>query len=291
MTGPALREAGESLAAPLPPLLAEAEHLAATVILGDHGRRRAGMGDEFWQYRHASPGDSTRRIDWRRSAREENTQFVRETEWQAAQTVDIWVDGAQSMAYASASTLVQKGQRARVLAMAVAILLIRGGERVGLSAAQIPARSGDLQITRLADALVAHDVPQDYGAPDTRAVPSRARAIFISDFLGDIAPVRKAITAAADRGIRGAILQVLDPTEESFPFDGRTLFQSMSGAMEFETQKAGSLKDRYQARLAARKAELADLALTTGWQFSTHHTDSSAMTALLWAYQALERRV
>ena len=44
-----LRDRAEGLTGHLPPLLASAEHLAATVLLGEHGRRRSGMGDEFWQ--------------------------------------------------------------------------------------------------------------------------------------------------------------------------------------------------------------------------------------------------
>ncbi|MEO1197165.1 MAG: DUF58 domain-containing protein, partial [Pseudomonadota bacterium] len=102
MSQPAeLRQKAEGLAGPFPPLLAAAEHLAASVLLGDHGRRRSGMGDEFWQYRASQPGDERRLIDWRRSARSD-TEFVREKEWQAAQSVMIWVDPAQSMAFSSA---------------------------------------------------------------------------------------------------------------------------------------------------------------------------------------------
>jgi len=116
-----------------------------------------------------------------------------------------------------------------------------------------------------------------------------SRAFYNSDFLSYIAPVTKALTRAADRGVRGALLQVLDPQEEAFPFDGRTIFQSMTGAVQHETLKAGDLRDRYLDRLAARKDALSTLARTTGWQFHTHHTDGPATAALLWLYQALER--
>ena len=58
-----LRSASETLAAAFPPLLAEAEHLATTVMIGDHGRRRAGVGDTFWQYRPAQNHDDMRSID------------------------------------------------------------------------------------------------------------------------------------------------------------------------------------------------------------------------------------
>ncbi len=126
-----LRTRAEDLAGPLPPLLAAAEHLASTVMLGEHGRRRPGLGDEFWQYRPAMPGDEARMVDWRRSARSD-THFVREKEWQAAQSIVIWSDRAQSMRFASSDALPTKSLAARVLALAAAVLLIRGGERVGL---------------------------------------------------------------------------------------------------------------------------------------------------------------
>lgn len=290
MTAPAtLRQDAEELAGPLPDLLAEAEHLAQAVMLGQHGRRRAGMGDEFWQYRPASMGDAARQIDWRRSAKSD-AHFVREKEWQAAQSVLLWVDDARSMAYSSNDKIVSKGDRAKLLAMAISILLVRGGERVALAALGTPPRSSQLQLLRISQALSQDNNEQDYGAPVIRVMPPHSRAVFISDFFGDIALVKQQLTRAADNGVKGILYQVLDPLEEAFPFDGRTIFESMSGAIKHETLKAGDLKDRYLDRLNARRAELKDLARVTGWQFAYHHTDQSAQAALLFLYQALERR-
>ena len=288
-----LRSGAEILAAPLPPLLAEAEHLAATVILGDHGRRRAGMGDTFWQYRPAMAGDPARSIDWRRSARSDAT-FVQDKEWQIAQSVVVWVDPSASLRFASDKALPTKAARARLLALACAILLIRGGERVGLTGHGIAGHSlppgrGQVQIARLAAQLL-HDDTGEYAAPDTEGLPPQARALFLSDFLGDIAPVESALARAADRGIRGALVQILDPQEEAFPFDGRTIFESIAGTLRHETLKAGDLRDRYLARLAERKDRLAQLARASGWHAHVHHTAAPAPAALLWLYGALERR-
>ncbi|MEV8465867.1 DUF58 domain-containing protein [Fluviibacterium sp. DFM31] len=284
-----LRRDGEALAAPLPPLLANAEHLASTMLLGDHGRRRAGMGEEFWQYRPAMANDEARLIDWRRSARSDML-YVREKEWQAAQSVVLWVDGSQSMEFTS-GTHPPKGDRARMLAMAIAILLLRGGERVGLTGQAVPPRRGDIQLLRIADGLLgAPDAREDFGAPDVRGILPKSRALFISDFMGPLVEVEAALTEAADLGVRGALLQVLDPAEEAFPYDGRTVFESMGGGLRHETLEAGGLRDRYLDRMAERKARLAELARITGWQMLTHHTGDSAQTALLWLYGALERR-
>lgn len=284
-----LRSAAEQLAGPMPSLLAEADHLASTVLLGEHGRRRAGLGDAFWQYRPAQPGDEARRIDWRRSARSDQ-QFVQDKEWQIAQSVMLWVDQAAAMRFTSSDALQTKAERARVLALATAILMLRGGERVGLTGFDLPPRAGEPQIMRLAAAF-SEEEAQEYGAPEARGMAPHSRALFISDFLGDPAPVEAALTKAADRGVKGALLMVLDPQEEAFPFNGRTIFESMGGGLRHETLRADDLKDRYLDRLAARKDAMTALARSTGWQFHCHHTDTPAQAALLWLYAALGRQV
>ena len=282
----ALRQRSEEEAAKLPALLARAEHLAGTVLLGEHGRRRSGLGDDFWQYRPMQQGDALRDIDWRRSARSD-TQFVREREWQIAQSVILWVDQAASMRFASDANLPTKADRARTLALASAILLIRGGERVGLTGFDLPPRRGQAQITRLAH-MLSVDHGDDYSEPEARGMIPQSRAIFFSDFLGDPEPVEAALTKAADRGVHGALVQILDPSEESFPFDGRTIFQSVGGGIVHETLKAGDLRTRYLDRLAERKDRLDRLSRLTGWQYLCHHTSESAQSALLWIYRAMD---
>lgn len=287
MTNPlALREKAEGQAARLPALLARAEQLAGAVLLGDHGRRRAGMGDDFWQYRPAQVGDSLRMIDHRRSAMGD-VQFVREREWQIAQSVMLWVDQGASMRFTSHDDVPTKAERARVLALAIAILLVRGGERVGLTGTRLPPRRGNMQIMRLAQ-VFSEDADEDYAPPEHRAMIPHARAVFISDFMGDIDAVRTALTKAADRGVRGVLLHVLDPAEEAFPFRGRTLFESMGGTLEHETLKASDLKARYLDRLTSRKRELQQLCSVAGWQYGLHHTETSAQSGLLWLWGALD---
>jgi uncharacterized protein (DUF58 family) len=283
-----LRLTSETLAAAFPPLLAEAEHLATTVMIGDHGRRRAGVGDTFWQYRPAQNHDEMRSIDWRRSARSD-AQFIQDKEWQIAQSILMWVDQSASMSFTSLNDGTTKGSRARTLALASAILLLRGGERVGLTGNVLPPRRGEAQVAQMA-ALLSQDHTDDFGTPDATGMLSHSRALFVSDFMGDLTGIETAMAKAADRDVRGALVQILDPSEEAFPFDGRTIFESMSGTMLHETLKARDLRDRYLDRLAQRKDHLASLARAAGWQYSTHHTDTPAASALLWIYTALERR-
>mgnify|MGYP005990417811 CR=1 FL=1 len=283
-----LRARAQREAGTLPALLAQATDLASTVLLGDHGRRRAGMGDSFWQYRAAQPTDGLRAIDWRRSARGDDT-FVQDKEWQIAQSVLMWVDTSAAMQFRSADSLPAKADRARLLALATAILLNKGGERIGLTAPALAPSRGTAQIEKLAAALCT-DTNTDYGTPDSTPPLAHARALYISDFLGDIAPIEAALTKAADRGVQGVLLQILDPQEETFPFHGRTVFQSMSGTKTHETLKADGLRSRYLHRLADRKDRLTTLARQTGWQFKTHHSDQSAISALLWLHQTIGGR-
>nr|WP_175582222.1 DUF58 domain-containing protein [Phaeobacter sp. HF9A] len=272
----------------LPPLLVQAQQLAGAVLLGEHGRRRSGVGDDFWQYRPVQQGDSARMIDHRRSARGD-MQFVREREWQIAQTVHLWVDQGQSMRFASDKNLPQKIDRARLLGLAMAVLMVRGGERIGLTGGLLPPRRGNMQILRLAEHLTTRE-DATYAPPEHRALIPQARALFISDFLGPFEELEIALSKAADRGVRGVLLQVLDPSEELFPFAGRTRFEGPGADLSHETLKASALRDRYLERLAERRDALSALCRAAGWSFGIHHSGDSAQSGLLWLYHALERR-
>lgn len=283
----ALQFDAEGLAARAPALLAQAQDLAQSVIIGSHGRRRPGAGEDFWQYRQAQSGDPARLIDWRRSARSD-TSFVQDKEWQIAQTMHLWVDPAASMHFASAG-MPTKAQRARVLGLALMIGLARGGERTGLTGPALPPRRGMGHLSAMAEMLAHAPETGDFGTPDLTGIAPRAGAVFISDFLGDLDATEAALSTAVARGVKGALLQVLDPSEEAFPYAGRTIFESMQGALRHETLDAGGLRGAYLARLAERKARLSELALKAGWQFSTHVTERPAAPALLWLHGALGR--
>src|SRR6478672_3769673 len=111
------------LADAMPRLVLEARRVAATVIHGLHGRRRAGPGENFWQYRRFMSGEPASQVDWRRSARDDFL-YVREREWEASHTVWIWADRSPSMAFASALATENKLDRALVIAFALAEVLV-----------------------------------------------------------------------------------------------------------------------------------------------------------------------
>lgn len=284
----ALAPAAEAAAARLPPLVVAAERVAATVMQGVHGRRRSGMGDAFWQFRPYSPGDAASRLDWRQSAKSDRL-FVRETEAEAAQTVLLWRDASASMQWRSARDLPEKAERASLLLLALASLLLRGGERARLlprgGAAPGRAFMGRHALPGLA-AELAREAAAALPMPGP-ALPRHARAALFSDFLQPLPEVEAMLAGFAARGLRGQLVQVLDPAEETLPYHGRVSFEGLEGEAPLVLPRVEAARPLYAERLAAHRAGLATLARAAGWGFLTHRTDQPPQPALLALWQAL----
>ena len=281
-----LRAQAQAASAHLPGLILSAERLAAMVAPGAHGLRRAGSGEDFWQYRPASDGDTAASIDWRRSARSD-TQFVRDREVQTAQTVALWVSGGQGMNYTGDKARHSKGERAQLLALALGMVLLRGGERVGLLGR--PAKSGRAQVARLAEELAGLSESQsDDDAPSPENLRPNQRLIVLSDFLTDPEWVDQLLARATAMSVKGVLMQVLDPDEGSVPWSGAGRFRSVSGAVRHDSRDAAGLRAAYLARLAERRDWLRSRADGAGWHFGTHTTDHAPAHALNWLFQVLE---
>ena len=274
-TQPVLR--AEALGATLPPLLVAAERVAATVAQGVHGRRRVGQGDSFWQFRPYQTGDAPGRIDWRQSAKSART-YVRETEWEAAQTVHLWRDGSASMHWRSSAAMPEKVERAELLLLALASLLQRGGERVRL----LGQRTGG-SLHAMAAALGGGTE----GAPPNVSLPAHGRVVLFGDFLQPLDDVRATISRLSAIPVRGHVLQVLDPAEALLPYAGRVKFRGVEADGEMLVPQVEGVREAYAEALAAQQAGMAALCRAAGWGFATHRTDAPPASALLALYIAL----
>ncbi|MFQ3622327.1 MAG: DUF58 domain-containing protein, partial [Acetobacteraceae bacterium] len=261
MIGPKTASAGaarraEQLAARLPPLLVAAERVAATVAQGVHGRRRVGQGDSFWQFRPFLPGDAVQRIDWRQSAKSDRT-FVRETEWEAAQSIWLWRDASVGMRWRSDARLPEKAERAELLTLALASLLLRGGERVALLGLGMRPVSGRAMIELFAEALCRRgDAGSVAGLPPSSSLPAHGRVVLIGDFLSPLADVQAVVARLAQIPVVGHLLQVLDPAEEALPFRGRVRFEGLAREGAALIGKVEGIRGDYQARLAGHREGL-----------------------------------
>jgi uncharacterized protein (DUF58 family) len=276
-----LEHDAHGLADRLPDLLLDAERIAANVSHGIHGRRRAGPGETFWQFRTYGSNDGAQMIDWRRSASSDQL-YVREREWEAAHTVWLWPDVSPSMTFKSHLSTVTKRDRAIVLMLAAAELLVRGGERVALLGLTQPI-AHRRAAAKLAESLAqnVHNAALDESLPPKARLSRFSGAVLFSDFLDPVAAIRERLKFLASSGVTGHIVQVLDPAEETLPYSGRTEFIGLEGPESWIAERAETLRPAYIAKLAAHRAELADTAARFGWSFLVHHTDRPASEPLL----------
>jgi uncharacterized protein (DUF58 family) len=270
--------AGRTLAASMPRLILEARRVAATVIHGLHGRRRAGPGENFWQYRRFISGEPASRVDWRRSARDDHL-YVRELEWEAAHTVWIWPDRSPSMNFASPLVRDSKLFRALVIALALAEVLVEAGERVGIPGLTRPTGSRNV-VDRMAQAI-AHDRAERSSMPPSFAPSPLAEVVLLSDLWSEIADVRRTITQLSGSGARGHVVQIVDPAEETFPYWGRVEFVEPEGGGRITAGRAETWRADYTARVQRHRAEIRAETDRLGWSFTIHRTDRPASELLL----------
>ena len=274
-----VRRHAEEAASALPPLLVKAERVATIVAQGEHGRRRAGAGDSFWQYRRYQPGDPAQSIDWRQSAKTQ-LAHVRENEWEAAQNIYLWADRSASMNWHSDPELPTKAERAAVITLAIASLLVRGGERISrLGTGQRPAR-GRAVLSRMAAELTLEGVTEA-GMPPFEQLRRHSRIVMVGDFLNPIDEIEPIVLAYAQQGNSGHIVQVCDPAEETLPFIGRKRFEGLEGEGATLIGRAEAVRDEYTALMDAHRAALADLCRANGWTFSVNRTDRPSESTLL----------
>jgi uncharacterized protein (DUF58 family) len=283
-----LHQQAEALADRLPPLLVAAERVAATVAQGVHGRRRVGVGETFWQFRPYQPGDSTTQIDWRQSARSAQL-FLRDQEWEAAETVWLWADASGSMAYSSAPQVPTKQDRALLLLLALASLLTRAGERIALLGDQRRPTGGRAAVASLCDRLGANPTADSSVVP-IQQLPRHARLVLISDFFIPLQELRERLRGFVAMGIRGHLLQVLDPAEPTLPFAGRVRFEGLENDGATLIGNVDGVRVRYRDRIEAHRLGLRDLGRSLGWTVAGHVTDHPPEPPLLALYNALSTK-
>jgi uncharacterized protein (DUF58 family) len=279
---PSIRRDAATLSARLPSLVIAARRVAQTVRHGVHGRRRAGSGETFWQFRPFLSGEPSSRVDWRRSAREERA-FVREREWEAAHTVWIWFDRSPSMQFASSLAPVSKIDRAALLTLAFADLCVRGGERAGLLGLTRPLAMQGV-VERFAEAIATDERlqgPSQTPLPPALPAAPRSMILMIGDFLSEPEEVARAIGAVSAEGAIGELVMIVDPIEETYPFSGNTEFLHPAGPLRVLTPRAQNLRDAYLARLAAHRDAIRAICTRLGWGMSIHRTDGSPAEMLL----------
>ena len=275
-----------ALARALPPLMVEARRVAVSVMHGVHGRRSAGPGEDFWQYRPYGHGDDAAGIDWRKSARSEKV-LVRETEWMAANSLWLWVQSDAGMDHRSELAARSKRHRAALIALALAMLAQKGGERVAALGGPFRPDHTRAALERLARWLAPEVTTRREAVPPRAELARFSTCVLVGDFFADPPELEARIRALAARGARGHLLQVVDPAEEAFPFRGRVRFEDFASPRAVTFGRAEALREDYLGELERHRAGLRELTRRLGWSFQVHRTDAAPARALL----ALHERI
>ena len=284
-----IQNRAEALASRLPPLVLEAEKIASTISQGVHGLRRAGPGDDFWQYRPYLTGDPAGLIDWRRSARAENL-FIRQKEWEAAQTTWLWTDTTASMVYRSKKKYPSKVRRSALLLLSLIALLCRAGERFSVLASGIPPMTGKAGLYRATQFLI-DEKRRTANLPPFYILPRNSQVVFIGDFLSPIKDIRKLVQAYASISVKGHIVQVFDPAEIDLPFSGRLIFQGLEEEDgKVEIKRVDSIRQAFKRRSKSHRRGVELLCREAGWSYSFHSTSKPPESALMEIYRALSSK-
>lgn len=264
----ALRAEAERVIRALPGLNLKAR-AADAAHLGAAGRKRAGSGEQFWQYRHFSQEDSAQRVDWRRSARGDDL-YVRETELETARTILFYCDPHKGFDWTGASGRTTKADAARIMMLASGLLLSKAGERVGVLGSGRKASFGKAAADKLGEDLL-------YSSPSQFPPPPKSQAIFVvaSDFYDPVDVWRERLAPLASRSKEGVLLSVSDPMEETFPWQGRVRFSRPGDALFRIFGRAETIRERYLERFAAHNQAMEALATGMGWQYVRHSTGNA----------------
>ncbi|MBB4039046.1 uncharacterized protein (DUF58 family) [Microvirga flocculans] len=268
-----------SLAHRMPRLVLEARRVAANLAHGIHGRRRAGTGETFWQFRPFVAGEAAQRIDWRRSGRDDRL-YVREREWETAQTMWFWIDRSASMGYVSDLAQASKIERAIVLGLALAHCFVESGERVGMLGS-MPPRATRQIAESMAQALVADRASREDDLPPQASIAPQHEAVLIGDFLSPLREIAAMVEGISSRGARGHLVMIVDPVEETFPFQGQAVLHDLEDGLSLRIGDAASWGQAYRLRIRQHREELQDLARRRGWTLTIHRTDRPASEAAL----------
>ncbi len=266
-----LRRAAEDAASTLPGLMIRAERAAYSVFHGEHAQRKIGPGEKFWQFREYAPQDRPQDIDWRQSGKTDRL-FIRQKERQLPQTALFWACAAKSMDYSSSSQIPAKRVSAKILVLALAIMMTRAGERVGMLESAQVGRS-DAALENIGEIMISGKNSESLPHAAPARAHKNASVLLAGDFLSPPGPVDHAFKNLAARAGGGFVIQILDPAEIELPWNGRAIFEEPGTQRREIAQNVTSIREAYKKRIRDHIAAIEKVSRDCGWHYILHRTD------------------
>ena len=236
-----MRFQAEKLASITPNLSIKANKLANTVWEGIHNRNKAGIGENFWQFKKYEYGDPIHLIDWKKSAKSENI-FIQEQELSTIQNINIWRDTSNSMKYSSNKNIDTKINIADLITLTLSIILIKNGERVRLNSLNSMNFNGEEAIKIITNEIKSKIPNKFQSNPNIEEIKNGSTCIFISDFLYNTEITDQTIKNLSSRNISGLLIHITDPAEKNFPYSGRINFNGLEGEDPYLIGNANAIK-------------------------------------------------
>ncbi len=288
LTPSTLRHRAELSAAGLPALMAAAEKAVATLHSGDHRQRKTGGGENFWQFREYDPGDRPQDIDWRQSAKGDHL-YVRQKEWQTAQSILFWAQNDKGMALQTGRARTSKHDGAIILSLALGILLTRAGEHIGPLEEPNHTGHSERALQNLAESLTRKPGPLPAGPllPLVRALPKQSSLVLCGDFLCPPESLDLTLSLLSRQSPQGILIQILDPAEMDLSYNGRVIFRPMDGGSEFQIANVASVRKAYKERLTNHINTVQMIARRHGYGHILHITSDDPRTTLSGAWHLM----
>ena len=274
-----MRLKAEELSNQIPSLYIKADRIANTIWEGIHNRNKDGVGDNFWQFRKYEYGDPAHLIDWKKTAKSNET-FIQEKELQTLQNFVIWRDTSKSMNFRSTETIDTKLYRANLFTLALTIILSKSGENIILNGLKSKILKGSNAVNFVSNQINEKIIDSYKSSPNTNEIKNNSHVILIGDFLNNINETIKTIKELSNRGINGIIIQILDPAERFFPYKGRINFNGLEGEQNILIGKAESVRNDYKKAIKMHIEKLEKLTTSYSWKYFLDTSDQEASISL-----------
>ena len=274
-----MRLKAEELSNKIPSLYVKADRIANTIWEGIHNRNKDGLGDNFWQFRKYEYGDPAHLIDWKKTAKSNET-FIQEKELQTLQNFVIWRDTSKSMNFRSSESIDTKLYRANLFTLALTIILSKSGENIVLNGLKSELLKGGNAVNFVSSQINEKVTDSYKSSPNINEIKNNSDVILIGDFLNNINETEKTIKELSNRGINGIIIQILDPAERFFPYKGRINFNGLEGEKNILIGKAESVRNDYKKAIKIHIEKLEKLITSYSWKYILDNSDQDASISL-----------
>ena len=274
-----MRLKAEELSNKIPSLYVKADRIANTIWEGMHNRNKDGLGDNFWQFRKYEYGDPAHLIDWKKTAKSNET-FIQEKELQTLQNFVIWRDTSRSMNFRSSESIDTKLYRANLFTLTLTIILSKSGENIVLNGLKSKLLKGGNAVNFVSNQINEKVTDSYKSSPNINEIKNNSDVILIGDFLNNINETEKTIKELSNRGINGIIIQILDPAERFFPYKGRINFNGLEGEQNILIGKAESVRNDYKKAIKIHIEKLEKLTTSYSWKYILDNSDQDASISL-----------